>query len=213
MLEKIVLILLITSIYSEIRNVPIYYLETLKEVKIENKPEGLLCVHIDESLKKDDTFYILFSSEEKNKKMDKTVYFNFTKESCQNMTEMDIDFDKLSTSFEANNKPNQESKEDDKDITFSKEYEIKKKEKDINFMLMLYKDWNGKELKVTYTSISAGGFIIIILVIIGVGLLVIAIIIAIICICCRKRNRTAINSQYNSSYGQDPIMPDENNIQ
>ena len=213
MLEKIVLILLITSIYSEIRNVPIYYLETLKEVKIENKPEGLLCVHIDESLKKDDTFYILFSSEEKNKKMDKTVYFNFTKESCQNMTEMDIDFDKLSTSFEANNKPNQESKEDDKDITFSKEYEIKKKEKDINFMLMLYKDWNGKVLKVSYNPISAKGALIMILVIIGVGLLVIAIIIAVICICCRKRNRTAIDSQYNSSYGQDPIMPDENNIQ
>ena len=210
MLEKIVLILLITSIYSEIRNVPIYYLETLKEVKIENKSESLLCVHIDESLKKDDTFYIFFSSEEKNKKMNKTVYFNFTKESCQNMTEMDIDFDKLSTSFEANNKPNQESKEDDK---FSKEYEIKKKEKDINFMLMLYKDWNGKELKVSYSPISAKGALIMILVIIGVGLLVIAIIIAVICICCRKRNRTAIDSQYNSSYGQDPIMPDENNIQ
>ena len=210
MLEKIVLILLITSIYSEIRNVPIYYLETLKEVKIENKPEGLLCVHIDESLKKDNTFYILFSSEEKNKKMNKTVYFNFTKESCQNMTEMDIDFDKLSTLFEANNKPNQESKEDDK---FSKEYEIKKKEKDINFMLMLYKDWNGKELKVSYSSISAERYLLMILVFIGVGLLVIAIIIAIICICCRKRNRTAIDSQYNSSYGQDPIMPDENNIQ
>ena len=210
MLEKIVLILLITSIYSEIRNVPIYYLETYKEVKIENKSESLLCVHIDESLKKDDTFYILFSSEEKNKKMNKTVYFNFTKESCQNMTEMDIDFDKLSTSFEANNKPNQESKEDDK---FSKEYEIKKKEKDINFMLMLYKDWNGKELKVSYSPISAKGALLMILIFIGVGLLVIAIIIAVICICCRKRNRTAIDSQYNSSYGQDPIMPDENNIQ
>ena len=210
MLEKIVLILLITSIYSEIRNVSIYYLETHKEVKIENKTEGLLCVHIDESLKKDDTFYIFFSSEEKNKKMNKTVYFNFTKESCQNMTEMDIDFDKLSTSFEANNKPNQESKEDDK---FSKEYEIKKKEKDINFMLMLYKDWNGKALEVKYNSISGGRVLVMILVFIGVGLLVIAIIIAIICICCRKRNRTAIDSQYNSSYGQDPIMPDENNIQ
>jgi len=213
MLEKIVLILLITSIYSEIRNVSIYYLETHKEVKIENKTEGLLCVHIDESLKKDDTFYIFFSSEEKNKKMNKTVYFNFTKESCQNMTEMDIDFDKLSTSFEANNKPNQESKEDDKDITFFKEYEIKKKEKDINFMLMLYKDWNGKALEVKYNSISGGRVLVMILVFIGVGLLVIAIIIAIICICCRKRNRTAIDSQYNSSYGQDPIMPDENNIQ
>ena len=213
MLEKIVLILLITSIYSEIRNVPIYYLETLKEVKIENKPEGLLCVHIDESLKKDNTFYILFSSEEKNKKMNKTVYFNFTKESCQNMTEMDIDFDKLSTLFEANNKPKKETKEDDKDFTLFKEYEIKKKEKDINFMLMLYKDWNGKELKVSYSPISAKGALIMILVIIGVGLLVIAIIIAVICICCRKRNRTAIDSQYNSSYGQDPIMPDENNIQ
>ena len=212
MLEKIVLILLITSIYSEIRNVSIYYLETHKEVKIENKTEGLLCVHIDESLKKDDTFYIFFSSEEKNKKMNKTVYFNFTKESCQNMTEMDIDFDKLSTSFEANNKPNQESKEDDKDITFFKEYEIKKKEKDINFMLMLYKDWNGKALEVKYNSISGGRVLVMILVFIGVGLLVIAIIIAIICICCRKRNRTAIDSQYNSSYGQDPIMPDENNI-
>ena len=213
MLEKIVLILLITSIYSEIRNVPIYYLETLKEVKIENKPEGLLCVHIDESLKKDNTFYILFSSEEKNKKMNKTVYFNFTKESCQNMTEMDIDFDKLSTLFEANNKPKKETKEDDKDFTLFKEYEIKKKEKDINFMLMLYKDWNGKELKVSYSSISAERYLLMILVFIGVGLLVIAIIIAIICICCRKRNRTAIDSQYNSSYGQDPIMPDENNIQ
>ena len=213
MLEKIVLILLITSIYSEIRNVSIYYLETHKEVKIENKTEGLLCVHIDESLKKDDIFYIHFSSEEKNKKMNKTVYFNFTKESCQNMTEMDIDFDKLSTSFEANNKPNQESKEDDKDITFFKEYEIKKKEKDINFMLMLYKDWNGKELKVTYSPISGDRALLMILIFIGVGLLVIAIIITLISICCRKRNRTAIDSQYNSSYGQDPIMPDENNIQ
>ena len=207
------LILLITSIYSEIRNVSIYYLETLKEVKIENKPEGLLCVHIDESLKKDDIFYIHFSSEEKNKKMNKTVYFNFTKESCQNMTEMDIDFDKLSTSFEANNKPNKEIKEDDKDITLFKEYEIKKKEKDINFMLMLYKDWNGKELKVSYSSISGDTALLMILIFIGVGLLVIAIIITLICICCRKRNRTAIDSQYNSSYGQDPIMPDENNIQ
>ena len=129
MLEKIVLILLITSIYSEIRNVSVHYLETNKKVKIENKSESLLCVHIDESLKKDDIFYIQFSSDEKNKKMDKTVYFNFTKESCQNMTEKDIDFDKLSTSFEANNKPNKETKEDDKDITFFKEYEIKKKKK------------------------------------------------------------------------------------
>ena len=80
-------------------------------------------------------------------------------------------------------------------------------------MLMLYKDWNGKGLEVKYNSISADRALLMILIFIGVGLLVIAIIITLICICCRKRNRTAIDSQYNSSYGQDPIMPDENNIQ
>ena len=54
---------------------------------------------------------------------------------------------------------------------------------------------DGKALEVKYNSISGGRVLVMILVFIGVGLLVIAIIIAIICICCRKRNRTAIDSQ------------------
>ena len=69
MLDKIVLVLLISLIHSETQTLKVTPLETNKEIQIDPTKNGLICVQLYEDLKKDDSFYLVFSSEEKGIKI------------------------------------------------------------------------------------------------------------------------------------------------
>ena len=209
MLDKIVLALLISLAYSEIANLTLKYIDSYQPLDLDGLQNGLVCIRINDDFKKDDNFYVFFSSQEKGKKMNKTIYYNLTKESCQNLGKKEIDFNDLSNIFKyKDDKPNLETEENG----FSYEYKITKKEDDQKFMLLLFKDFNGNQLKVQYSPFSATGILIIVIIIIGVIIFFIIIIIVIICICCRKRKQKQL-PQYQTSYVQEPIMPEENNTQ
>ena len=209
MLDKIVLILLISLAYSETHNLTLKYIDSYKLLELDGLKNGLICIQLNKDTKKDDNFYLLFSSQDKDKKMNKTIYYNLTKESCQNLEKKEIDFDDLSKIFKYKEGDlNLESKENG----FSYEYKITKKEDDQKYMLLLFKDFDGDHLKVQYSPFSATTILTIVIVIIGVIIFIIIIIIVIICLCCRRKKQKQL-PQYQTSYVQEPIMPEENNAQ
>ena len=99
MLDKIVLVLLISLIHSETQTLKVTPLETNKEIQIDPTKNGLICVQLYEDLKKDDSFYLVFSSEEKGIKMNKTIYYQPFENSCNDPSQRDIDFDNLKATF------------------------------------------------------------------------------------------------------------------
>ena len=209
MLDKILLVLLISLIHSE--NLNVTFLETNKDVKIDNQKNGLICVQLYEDLKKDDSFYLVFSSEEKGKKMNKNIYYQPFENSCKEPSQKDIDFDTLNTTFKySESKTNLETEDDG----FSYEYEIKKKDDKQKYMLLLFRDFTGNSLKVVYSPFSVTAILIFVVVIVVVVIFIIIIIIVIICICVRRRRQKQTLPQYQSSYVQekDPILPDDNAV-
>lgn len=209
MLDKIVLVLLISLIHSETQILKVTPLETNKEIQIDPTKNGLICVQLYEDLKKDDSFYLVFSSEEKGIKMNKTIYYQPFENSCNDPSQRDIDFDNLKATFKySESKPNLETE----DNGFSYEYEIKKKEDKQKYMLLLFRDFTGKnKLKVVYSPFSVTTILIFVVVIVVVIIFVIIMIIVIICICVRRRRQKQTLPQYQSSYVQekDPILPDD----
>ena len=209
MLDKIVLALLISLSFSNITNLTLEYIDSYKQVDLGGLKNGLICIHIYDDIKKDDNFYVVFSSQEKGEKMNKTIYYNLTKESCEKLEKKEIDFDDLSNIFKyKDGKPNLETEENG----FSYEYKITKKEDDQKFTLLLFKDFNGTQLKVQYSQINVTRVLIMVIIIIGVIIFIIIIIIVIICICNRKRKQKQL-PQYQTSNAQEPIMAEENNAQ
>ena len=141
-------------------------------------------------MKKDDNFYLVFSSEEKGIKMNKTIYYQPFENSCNDPSQRDIDFDNLKATFKySESKPNLETEDngfhfnqiendnvfDLPNITFN---EIKKKEDKQKYMLLLFRDFTGKnKLKVVYSPFSVTTILIFVVVIVVVIIFVIIMII------------------------------------
>ena len=85
---------------------------------------------------------------------------------------------------------------------------LQKKTNSQKYMLLLYRNFTGNKLKVQYNPYSATTILIIVVVIIVVVIFVIILIIVIICLCVRKRKQKQTLPQYQSSYVQEPIMPE-----
>ena len=203
MLDKILLVLLISLIHSD--SLDVSYLKKNSNIEIDNKKNGVICVQLYEDLKRDDNFYLIFSSKEKGKKMDKTIYYQPLDDSCENQKTKDVNYTNLTKDFGfSEEKPNLETEEDG----FSYEYKLQKKTDSQKYMLLLYRNFTGNKLKVQYNPYSATTILIIVVVIIVVVIFVIIMIIVIICLCVRKRKQKQTLPQYQSSYVQEPIMPE-----
>ena len=207
MLDKILLVLLISLIHSD--SLEVHILKKNSNIDISNQKDAVICVELYEDLKKDDNFYLIFSSKEKGKKMDKTIYYESLDDSCENQKTKDVNYTNLTKDFRySEGKPNLETEEDG----FSYEYKLQKKTDSQKYMLLLYRDFTGNTINIQYNPFAATTILIIVVVIIVSVIFVIILIIVCICLCVRKKRQKQTLPQYQVSYVQEPIMPEENTI-
>ena len=209
MLGKILLILLILSIHSESKILNVTWLKRDGKETIANQRDGLVCVEIKKDLEVDDKFYIFMLAEGKNNKINKTIYYNLSENSCKDNNVVEIDFNDLSTKFESSIKPyiNDDSN------GFSNQYEIKKTQEKQYYMLMLFMDFEGEKFTIQYIPFDAFTLILLVVIVIGVIIFIVIVVIVVICICVRKKKQQQMQQQYQSSYTAEPIIPEENVVQ
>ena len=207
MLDKILLVLLISLIHSD--SLEVHILKKNSNIDISNQKDAVICVELYEDLKTDDNFYLIFSSKEKGKKMNKTIYYEPLDDSCENQKTKDVNYTNLTKDFRCSeDKPNLETEEDG----FSYEYKLQKKRDSQKYMLLLYRDFTGNTINIQYNPFAATTILIIVVVIIVSVIFVIILIIVCICLCIRKKRQKQTLPQYQVSYVQEPIMPEENTI-
>ena len=99
MLEKILFFWLLISLSnSQIINLTVFQLKDYEKITID-KSSGLVCYELHKSFETNEDFNLIISSDEKDKKMNKTIYYNLTDISSQNLNNTIIDFDNLTSEF------------------------------------------------------------------------------------------------------------------
>ena len=205
MLERILLIsLTLISFINEVKlkDVKVHYLETDNNVEVDgNENNFVLCVHMKESLKKNDTFYLLMASSDKTAKMNTKLYYNFQDESCQKSTVTDGDIRKF---FYYNDQTVNEINSD----IFYYEYKITKPTDNDKYAMVLVSDFSGNKIKIQYSNILPLTLVIIIVVAILGGIVLILLILIIICCCIyRSKKVITVKQQYQTSFVNEPIIP------
>ena len=213
MKEKIWIIsLILIALFNKVRLVEssfkTEYLETDNAINVTNATDFVVCVHVNENLKKGDTFYLLVSSDEKGAKIDKKIYYYFSSKSCKDKT-VNVDAKNPGDPFNNHAEPNLESSSD----TIYYEYKIEKLNGDENYMITLITGGDGKQIKVGYAKISPATLIIIIACSIAGGVVLIIVVLIIICCClCRRKKVAAVQQQYQSSFVNDQVIPRDSNV-
>ena len=196
MIGKIIFISFITIIFSE--EIVIKHLIWGAEKKVmENS--ALLCIKLDDGIKKDDNFYLLFLAEEKNEKINKTIYYNLSEVSCENMNSTEINFNNLSNTFQYRTEKLYLCVDENK---FIHEYEIKKEDDNQKYMLTLYSNFSntsGKGIKAKFSNDSASNIIILFIIIASIFLGIMLIITLIIYRYVNKKKREQINENFENS--------------
>ena len=196
MIRKIIFISFITIIFSE--EIAIKHLIWGAEKKVmENS--ALLCIKLDDGIKKDDNFYLLFLAEEKNEKINKTIYYNLSEVSCENMNSTEINFNNLSNTFQYRTEKLYLCVDENK---FIHEYEIKKENDNQKYMLTLYSNFSntsGKGIKAKFSNDSASNIIILFIIIASIFLCIMLIITLIIYRYVNKKKREQINENFENS--------------
>ena len=204
MLEKILLITLISLINPD--TIDVYYLKAKNNTVIKNRKNALLCVQIEENLKKDKNFYILFESKEEHSTINKKIYYNYLEDTCEDMETYNISLDDLSDEFSYyEEKPNLQNADDG----FHYEYKLNKKEDNFKYAFMLITNFTGKEnFTVQYNSFCVDAVLIYVVVVVAslLGLIIIAIIIVCKCYVSKKAKQMA---QYGKD-GEESLVGDTN---
>ena len=186
MLEKTLFFwLLIYLSNSQIVNLTVFQLKDYENITIQ-KSSGLVCYELHKDFETNKDFNLIISSDEKDKKMNRTIYYNLTDISCQNLNNLTIDFDNLKSEFTYSIKEPTRVQEK---YGLYYEYKITKNNENQKFMLMLFKDFTGEKFELTYAPFNAGQAMTFVLVILAVILIIIIIICICVCRCICKKNK------------------------
>ena len=188
MLENILLISLISSLmYADLKT---SFLPAKESLTISDQKNALICIQIEENLKKGKNFYILFESKDENSTINKTIYYNYREESCQTNTTQNISYDELSEFKFHTNKPNLQNNDDG----FHYEYKLNKTDDAKKYILMLVTNFNGtNNFTIKYNTYSVDAVLIYVVVVVAslLGLIIIAIIIVCKCYVSKKAKQMA----------------------
>ena len=171
MVRKIILLALISLIYSEKKTVLVEYLDDYSNIDIINDKGNhnnyLVCIRIHEGTEKGDTFYFSTSCEESGKNMDKNLYLKYLTESCRSYKNYDVDLNQPDIEF---NYKQEKLSIDAEDKGFVREFKFVKPSIDSNYkyMLVLVRNFTGNKMKFSYFPISAMTIVIIVIVVIVV---------------------------------------------
>ena len=213
MLEKIwiislTLIALFNGVKLDKTQLPKEYLDTDKPIDVSGYKNFTVCMHIKDDLKKDDTFYLIIACDEKGAKIEKKLYYSFREKSCEETKKFEVDLSKPENQLDKHEeKTDYDSSNSDK---IYNEYKLKKLDDNDKYMIFLVKDFTGNKLTIYYASMSPITLVIILACSIVGGVIIIVVVIIIICCCvCRKRKVAAVQQQYQSSFVNEPIVPQE----
>ena len=187
MFEKTLFFWLLFFLYnSQIINLTVFQLKDYESITIQ-KSSGLVCYELHKDIELNEDFYVQIFSDEKDKSINRTIYYNLTDISCINLNNLPIDFDNLASEFIYSIKKPTDYEEK---YALFHEYKITKNKEKQKFMLMLFKDFTGEKFTLKYSAHSGLQVISVIIVIV----ILILIIIIIICVCacrciCRRRNK------------------------
>ena len=211
MSEKIVFFLLLFSLSNlQIINLTVFQLKDKEEITIQ-KPSGLICYELHNDFQTNKEFYLHIYSDDKEKKMNKTIFYNLTEVSCKNLHDLPIDLDNLVSLFKYSKKEPLLANEN---RGFNYEYNITKYKENQKFMLMLYKDFTGETLFLRfdlYSGTQASKF----LLTLGLSILSFVVLIC-VCVCVvifiriRRNKRIKGQTQNQTEYPLHAMMPEEN---
>ena len=212
MMFEILLSLLITLIYSNKTNLTVFQVKDWTKNENINEKNGLICYELHKDIKVGDNFYLHMSCNEENKSIKKLSYYNFSEVPCNKLEKYPIDIDKTSNYFNKNfGNPNSESKSS----KFSYEYKITRSSDNEKFLLFIFNDFTGSKFSIGFDPVSGIGVLATVL--ISIGALIFLVIIALIIICCvckgKCKKQKTTDSNFQSSYVEDPLVPEENIIQ
>ena len=211
MLEKIWIIsLTLIALFNGVKLEELHteYLDTDKPIDVSGYKNFTVCMHIKDDLKKDDTFYLIIACDEKGAKIEKKLYYSFREKSCEETKKFEVDLSKPENQLDKHEeKTDYDSSNSDK---IYNEYKLKKLDDNDKYMIFLVKDFTGNKLTIYYASMSPITLVIILACSIVGGVIIIVVVIIIICCCvCRKRKVAAVQQQYQSSFVNEPIVPQE----
>ena len=208
MFAKILIISLTLIALSTEENLRVEYLDadnSDKIAEVSNATDFVVCVHMNENLKKEDTFFLVISTDEKGVKMDRKIHYYFVTHSCKDSKEMTVNLANINDPFYLNSEGKYDTSNSD---SLYNEYEIKKLNDNENYMIAAITGGNGKKIKVAYAKMSPTTLLIILGCSIAGGVVLIIVVLIIICCCfCRRKKVAAVQQQYQSSFVNEPIIP------
>ena len=205
MLEKTLFLLLFSLIYSQIVNLDVFKLKDYENITI-NKQSGLICYELHKDFKTDNEFYLQISCDEADKNMSKTIFYNLTDVSCNDLNNLPIDFNNLKSQFTYSIKEPKVPIEGGNGFFY--EYNIKKKE-DKKFMLTLFYDFTGTKFSISYAPVSINKIVNVVKVLFFLFIFIIILIIVCICICIGNRRLKSTAPQFQTSNLNMVNLPEE----
>ena len=180
-------------------------------LSIKNEESAIICIQ-SKDFEKDYSFYLEFTCDDKNAKINKTFVYKYVP-SCYSNNETFDTVEHINTGGKKyDKKPNLE--QSSSGFLYEFEFEVKEDKKE--GIALLYTGFTGKELKITYSPLSMVTIFIIIGVIILLVIFIIIIVICCICKCMHKKKAEQMQSEFKSSFVEEnngitsPIIPTEN---
>ena len=179
-------------------------------LSIKNEESAIICIK-SEDFEKDYTFYLEFTCDDKNAKINKTFVYKYVSSCSDNQT-----FDTVEHINTGGKKYDKKPNLEQTSSGFLYEFEFEVNEDKKEGIALLYTGFTGKELKITYSPLSMVTIFIIIGVIILLVIIIIIITICCICKCMHKRKAKQMHSEFKSSFVEEnngitsPIVPTEN---
>ena len=204
MLKKTFFLLLFSIIHSQIVNLTVFKLKDFENITID-KPSGLICYELHNNFKKENNFYLYVNCNEPDKKMSKTIFYNLTDVSCNDLNNLPIDFNNLKSQFTYIKEPKVPKEEGN---GFFYEYNIKKKE-DKKFMLTLFYDFTGTKFSISYAPVSINKIVNVVKVLFFLFIFIIILIIIFIYMCIDYRRLKSTAPQFQTSNLNMVNLPEE----
>ena len=206
MLKKTLFLLLFSLIHSQIVNLTVFKLKDYENITVD-KPSGLICYELHNDFKTENNFCLYVNCNEPDKKMSKTIFYNLTDVSCNDLNNLTIDFNNLKSQFTYSIKEPKVPIEGGNGFFY--EYNIKKKE-DKKFMLTLFYDFTGTKFSISYAPVSINkiDFVVNVLFFL-LFIFIIILIIVCICICIGNRRLKSTAPQFQTSNLNMVNLPEE----
>ena len=185
----LLMFLIYASYEVELKVFEVIYLKTLKL----NEKEAAICLNV-EKFDTNKKLYLLMTS---NKGSISNAKYEFINTSCPETYKYNPQDNKLKEAKKSSSSSNNGK--------FSYEYEFQKEENSKN-IIVVYTEFTGEELSLTYSNVKAKDAIIFILLILA-GLIVFIIVLCCCCYCCCKsRQKNIISNDYYKTSFASPIL-------